>query len=121
MGWGESFGEAWGVNGRMGGARLSGFYLTGCFIGFGISKLSNYDLYNQYKLLNYYQQKFINFSFIIPFNFHTLSGIRHFIVDKYPSLLTNNKMAYSSWLLFSSTATTSLLVENYLDKYRLIL
>ena len=32
--------------------RLSGFYLTGCFIGFGISKLSNYDIYKEYKLLN---------------------------------------------------------------------
>ena len=101
--------------------RLSGFYLTGCFIGFGISKLSNYDVYKEYKLLNSYQQKFINYSIIVPVNFHTLSGIRHFVVDKYPSLLTNNKMAYSSWLLFSSTAITSILVENYLDKYRLLL
>ena len=97
--------------------RLSGFYLTGCFIGFGISKLSNYDIYKEYKLLNSYQQKFINYSIIVPFNFHTISGIRHFIVDKYPIFLTNNKMAYSSYLLFSSTAITSILVENYLDKY----
>ena len=57
----------------------------------------------------------INCSFIIPTTYHTYGGIRHILWDNYPKLLTNNKVASSSYFLFGITLGTSVIVENYLN------
>ena len=99
--------------------RLSGLYLSGVFISTGLINLTNKDKYfiDKYNNLNSNLKKIINYSVIIPFNYHTLSGIRHFIWDKYPSYFLNNKnVSTSSYILFGSTVFYSALLEYYFLK-----
>ena len=95
--------------------RLSGLYLSGAYVGFGIGTLCGVNFVEKYKELENYKKRFINYTIITPSVYHTLGGIRHFIWDKYPSLLTNNKVAKSSYILFGATLGTSIMVENYLN------
>ena len=95
--------------------RLSGLYLTTGYIGFGSCCLFDIDCIKYYKSLDYYTKKMVNYSFIIPTTYHTYGGIRHIIWDKYPKLLTNNKVASSSYFLFGISIGTSVIVENYLN------
>ncbi len=95
--------------------RLSGLYLTGGYIVLGSCCLFDIDCIKYYKSLDYYKQKMINYSFIIPTTYHTCGGIRHILWDNYPKLLTNNKVASSSYFLFGITLGTSVIVENYLN------
>ena len=93
--------------------RLSGLYLTGIFVGSGIYQLSGKDfqLHQKYNQLENYQKKLINFSLILPSTYHTLGGIRHFVWDKYPQLLTNVKVAKSSYLLIGLSLGLTPLID----------
>ncbi len=95
--------------------RLSGLYLTGSFVGFGTCCLLNIDCIKYYNSLENYKKRLLNFSFIIPTTYHTYGGIRHIIWDKYPNLLTNNKVAKSSYFVYGISLGTSMLIENYLN------
>lgn len=98
--------------------RVTGVYLTGLFILGGISKITNYDdyLYNSYKKLNNKYKSLLHYSVIVPTTYHTFGGIRHFIWDKYPKLLTNKSVPKSSYLLFGLTGLTSILTEKIINK-----
>ena len=98
--------------------RVTGVYLTGLFILGGISKITNYDdyLYNSYKKLDNKYKSFLHYSIIIPTTYHTFGGIRHFIWDKYPKLLTNKSVPKSSYLLFGLTGLSSILAEKLINK-----
>ena len=98
--------------------RVSGVYLTGLFILGGISKMTNYDdyLYNHYKKLENSYKSLLHYSVIVPTTYHTFGGIRHFIWDKYPSLLTNKSVPKSSYLLFGLTGLSSILAEKLINK-----
>ena len=98
--------------------RVTGVYLTGLFILGGISKITNYDdyLYNSYKKLDNKYKSLLHYSVIIPTTYHTFGGIRHFIWDKYPKLLTNKSVPKSSYLLFGLTGLTSILTEKIINK-----
>ena len=98
--------------------RVSGVYLTGLFIATGISKLTNTDtyFYNKYKNLDNNIQSLFHYSLITPTIYHTFGGIRHFIWDKYPKLLTTKSVAKSSYLIFGLSAITSVLSENIIKK-----
>lgn len=87
--------------------RISGLYLTGVFIGGGLILAINKEkeLLEKYNHLEKYQKKLINYSFILPTTYHTLGGIRHFIWDKYPNLLTNKIGKQSSLIMFGLTLT----------------
>ena len=98
------------ISTRITGAGLTGFYLIG-----GISHLCNIDLYQKYKKLDSPYQKIINYGIIIPSTYHTYGGIRHFMWDKYPSLLENVKVAKSSYLLFGATFATSILINSFFN------
>lgn len=97
--------------------RLSGLYLTGIFVGSGIYQLSGKDfqLHQKYNQLENYQKKLINFSLILPSTYHTLGGIRHFVWDKYPQLLTNVKVAKSSYLLIGLSLGLTPLIDKLFD------
>ena len=95
--------------------RLSGLYLSGAYVGFGLGTLCGINFFEKHKELENYKKRFINYTIITPSVYHTLGGMRHFIWDKYPSLLTNNKVAKSSYILFGATLGTSIVVENYLN------
>lgn len=98
--------------------RVSGVYLTGLFILGGISKITNYDdyLYNSYKKLENSYKSLLHYSVIVPTTYHTFGGIRHFIWDKYPNLLTNKSVPKSSYLLFGLTGLSSILAEKLINK-----
>ena len=93
--------------------RITGVGLTGYFLLGGLSCFDNHKfLKNKYDDLNTIQKKTINYLFIFPSVYHTYGGVRHFIWDKYPSLLTNKSVAKSSFLLFGLSFLTSFIVEN---------
>lgn len=93
--------------------RLSGLYLTGLFVGSGIYQLSGYNLnlHQKYNKLEDYQKKMLNYSLILPTTYHTLGGIRHFVWDKYPHLLTNIKVSKSSYFIIGLSLITTPLVN----------
>lgn len=95
--------------------RLSGLYLSGAYVGFGMGTLCGINFVEKYKELENYKRRMINYTLITPSVYHTFGGMRHFIWNKYPSLLTNNKVAKSSYILFGATIGTSIMVENYLN------
>ena len=102
--------------------RLSGLYLTGIFLGSGIYQLSGKDLqlHKKYNQLENYQKKILNYSLILPTTYHTLGGIRHFIWDKYPQLLTNTKVAKSSYLLIGLSLGITPLIDKLFDSYSML-
>ena len=55
-------------------------------------------------------------SIIFPLTYHTYGGLRHFLWDKFPNLLTNKSVAKSSYLLFGLTGVSSILAEKILNK-----
>ena len=99
------------ISTRITGVGLTGFYLIG-----GISHLCNIDLYEKYKKLDNPYQRIINYSLILPSTYHTFGGLRHFIWDKYPKLLTNKSVPKSSYLLFGLTGISSILAEKLINK-----
>ena len=98
--------------------RLTGLYLTGLFVVGGISKINNHDkiILDKYNNLNNKFKTVINYSIIFPLTYHTYGGLRHFLWDKFPNLLTNKSVAKSSYLLFGLTGVSSILAEKILDK-----
>ena len=98
--------------------RVSGIYLSGLFITGGISKLVNKDkyLYDKYNNLNSNLKTAFHYTIIFPSVYHTYGGLRHFIWDKYPKLLTNKSVPKSSYLLFGLTGVSSILAEKLINK-----
>ena len=98
--------------------RVSGAYLSGLFIAGGISKLVNKDkyLYDKYNNLNSNLKTAFHYTIIFPSVYHTYGGLRHFIWDKYPKLLTNKSVPKSSYLLFGLTGVSSILAEKLINK-----
>lgn len=96
--------------------RISGAYLSGLFLGYGCLKLINKEdqvtkIYNE---RSRFEKFILHQSCILPMTYHSYGGMRHFIWDYYPKLLTNSKVAKSSYLLFGLTLGTSMLLEKIL-------
>lgn len=95
--------------------RLTGLYLTGFFLGSGLYSLRTSDsIYQKYTDLDKNLKTPLNYSLLFPINYHTLGGLRHFIWDKYPTLLENQSVRKSSLLLFGSSFAFSFLQEKIL-------
>lgn len=93
--------------------RLTGIYLSGLFITGGlvaVAKKEDY-VYEKYNNLKNPYKNLFHYSLIFPTTYHTLGGIRHFMWDKFPQLLTNNKVVKSSYILFGVSSVLSLAVE----------
>ena len=95
--------------------RLSGLYLSGLFVGYGVTQMMGIDLYNKYSKLKGVKKSAVDYSLLVPGTYHTFSGMRHFVWDRYPSLLNNKHVARSSYFLFGITLGTSIVTERYLN------
>ena len=67
--------------------RLSGLYLSGVFVGVGISFLTPYEIRFP---------RYIEAGTVGAIVYHTLGGIRHFVWDFKPNLMTNSIAHFSS-------------------------
>ena len=93
--------------------RLTGLSMSGFFILGGLSCLAekNNLILRNYRELNDFNKKIVNYSIAYPFTYHTLGGIRHFIWDKYPSLLKNKSVSKSSIILIGISFPLTYLTE----------
>lgn len=95
--------------------RLTGLYLSGAFVGFGILNLSNYNYLDKYNKLDRKFKNAINYSLIFSSTYHSFGGIRHFIWDKYPKYLVNKSVAKSSYILFGTSIISTFLIDKLLN------
>mgnify|MGYP001348396715 CR=1 FL=1 len=96
--------------------RVSGLYLTGIFIGCGISGLTNYNIINSYNKLDKNKRIMFEYSLYLSSSYHILGGLRHFIWDRNPALLNNTSVVRSSYLLFSSSIVSSFMIDKIINK-----
>ena len=98
--------------------RLTGLYLSGLFIVGGVYNLTDQKetLYDKYMKLSDVPKRLFNYSIIFPITYHTYGGIRHFIWDKYPSLLINKSVTRSSYILFGGSIFTTIMYEHFCIK-----
>lgn len=98
--------------------RLTGLYLSGLFIVGGVYNLTDQKetLYDKYMKLSDVPKRLFNYSIIFPITYHTYGGIRHFIWDKYPSLLMNKSVTRSSYILFGGSIFTTIMYEHFCIK-----
>ena len=94
--------------------RLTGLYLSGAFVGFGLLNLTNYNYLDKYKNLDKNFKKVIDYSFIFSSTYHTFGGIRHFIWDRYPKYLVNKSVAKSSYILLGTSIISTILIDKLL-------
>tara|TARA_E500000178_G_scaffold347130_1_gene399892 strand:- start:65 stop:454 length:390 start_codon:yes stop_codon:yes gene_type:complete len=95
------------------GNRITGLALTGGYIISGTMLLCNKNPVEYYNKLEKYPKTAINYAVIFPSFYHTYGGIRHFLWDKYPHLLTNIKVQRSSIALISVSLLSSFIYEKY--------
>jgi len=87
--------------------RITGLSLSGMFlVGSTLPYLYN-DIQPFYRDLSTMKKKFIYGLFTFPIVYHTFGGIRHFIWDARPHLLTNIKATKSSYLLIGASMFTT--------------
>lgn len=91
--------------------RLTGLYLSGLFVGSGVCCLAGIDSYKTFQKFENYQKQLIKYSIIFPVTYHGISGVRHFLWDKYPQMLQNNKVSKSSYILFGLASGLTILLE----------
>ena len=96
--------------------RLTGLSLSGIFIVSGLICYTDIDYNLYYNKLDNFSKSLINNSIIFSCTYHTFGGIRHFIWDKYPKLLTNNSVTRSSYLLFGTSLLTTFIIHNCYDR-----
>ena len=96
--------------------RLTGLSLSGLFVISGMICYTDIDYNLYYNKLDNFSKSIINNSIIFSCTYHTFGGIRHFIWDKYPKLLTNNSVTKSSYLLFGSSLLTTFIIHNCYGK-----
>ena len=94
--------------------RGTGLMISGMYIFGGISLGCNIDLFHHYTKLENKYKKIINYSILFPNIYHLYGGIRHYIWDKYPQLLTNKMVTKSSYILYGTSIATTLLIEKIL-------
>ncbi len=95
--------------------RITGVVLSGGFVIIGISSffpkqqttiLQKYESFKQYESI-----RIIKPILFFPIIFHTLGGIRHFLWDFKPQLLSNSKVTKSSFILFGTTGIFYAILE----------
>ena len=95
--------------------RITGFALTGYFIGSGFYCWCPSDkIIDYYNELDWKLRKAVSYSFIFPLTYHTFGGIRHFIWDYNPKLLNNSLNRKSSYILYGSSILSTYIAEKLL-------
>ena len=90
--------------------RITGFYLTGIFLGTGILQFYPIDYKEKWKKIEKPYQSIFLYSC-----YHTLGGIRHFLWDKKPSYITRKVTTRSSYLLFGASFGFSYFIEKMIN------
>ena len=88
--------------------RVTGIVLSGGFIMIGISSFFPKQQVIMQK--KYESTQIIKSVIFFPIIYHTLGGIRHFIWDFKPQLLSNIKVTKSSYILFGTTGAFSIIL-----------
>lgn len=93
--------------------RVTGVYLTGVFCLGGMFALFDYEdaVREQYAKLNDVSKKIVNYSVVFSGTYHTLGGVRHFIWDKFPHLLTNSTVNTHSKILLCASLPATYFIE----------
>ena len=99
--------------------RVTGLGITGIYVVSGTMLLFNKNPVTYYEKLHNYPKTAINYGFIFPTFYHTFGGIRHFIWDKYPHLLSNVKVTQSSIGIIGLSIASSFIYEKYIIKNNL--
>ena len=99
--------------------RVTGLGITGIYVVSGTMLLFNKNPVTYYEKLHNYPKTAINYGIIFPTFYHTFGGIRHFIWDKYPHLLSNIKVTQSSIGIIGLSIASSFIYEKYIIKNNL--
>ena len=99
--------------------RITGLGITGIYVISGSMLLFNKNPITYYEKLHNYPKTAINYGIIFPTFYHTFGGIRHFIWDKYPHLLSNVKVTQSSIGVIGLSIASSFIYEKYIIKNNL--
>lgn len=99
--------------------RVTGLGITGIYVASGTMLLLNKNPVTYYEKLHNYPKTAINYGVIFPTFYHTFGGIRHFIWDKYPHLLSNIKVTQSSIGIIGLSIASSFIYEKYIIKNNL--
>ena len=99
--------------------RVTGLGITGVYVISGSMLLFNKNPITYYEKLHNYPKTAINYGIIFPTFYHTFGGIRHFIWDKYPHLLSNVKVTQSSIGVIGLSIASSFIYEKYIIKNNL--
>tara|TARA_E500000178_G_scaffold55869_1_gene52195 strand:+ start:928 stop:1314 length:387 start_codon:yes stop_codon:yes gene_type:complete len=99
--------------------RVTGLGITGIYVVSGTMLLFNKNPVTYYEKLHNYPKTAINYGVIFPTFYHTFGGIRHFIWDKYPHLLSNVKVTQSSIGIIGLSIASSFIYEKYIIKNNL--
>lgn len=95
--------------------RITGVVLSGGFIIVGISSFfpkQQAIILQKYESLKKYESiRIIKPILFFPIIFHTFGGIRHFLWDFKPQLLSNSKVTKSSFILFGTTGIFYAILE----------
>ena len=94
--------------------RITGVFFTGMYVSGGLCHLYGYSPLNIYDSLERLPKTAINVSMYFPVVYHTFGGIRHFVWDKFPHLLTNQKTNKSSYMLIGTSIASTYILE-YID------
>ena len=98
--------------------RGTGLYLTGIFIGSGLTGLIDPDLLSNYSKIDGTSKLILDYSILFSGSFHIFGGIRHFIWDKYPNLLINTAVTKSSFTLFGISILSSIIVDSAIKRVK---
>ena len=95
--------------------RITGVVISGGFIIVGISSFfpkQQETILQKYESLKKYESmRIIKPILFFPIIFHTFGGIRHFLWDFKPQLLSNSKVTKSSYILFGTTGIFYAILE----------
>ena len=100
--------------------RITGVAMTGLFLGYGIGNLIepkfNNLVNNKFNELSYPVKFGISNILVLPTTYHTVGGLRHFYLDKFPKNLNNAFMNKSSIGMFASSLIISGITSHFISK-----
>lgn len=96
--------------------RLTGLSLSGVFVLGGLIQFCPIPWETHYQNLSLVQKKTLHYTVLFPTWYHTLGGIRHFVWDLYPHLMTNKIAQRSSIFLILGSTVSTFVSESFVFK-----
>ena len=94
--------------------RVTGAGLTGLYLAGGTACLSGLNIEKYYNQLPSPIHKAIRYVGIYTGVYHTLGGIRHFVWDAYPQLLTNVKVTRVSYGMLGVSVLGTIVLDKWI-------